>query len=529
MATVSCTIVLLSHRVHAALSVAEDERVLVDTTRSTPPDGAYPGSPERTLRTRLWYPTGTCGVGDSCAPYPLVLLAHGFGGRPESYDAFARTVAAAGYVVAAPAFPLTNGDGPSGGNGLVDAVNQPADLVFVAAEVVAASAQGSDSLFGLVDPAATAVIGHSLGGATALTLAHSNCCTSLPLAAAVLVAAAPDLGGSAIVDTGPETLVVHGTEDATIPFALARATFERLPWPRFFVGLVGTGHGEMLTSQIEPPIPARARAELGIVSFLDARMRGDAAGFDAALAGLRADLQIVVADRCDVATEVCEPACTTIAWTDPPLHPPDQNPAGATVRLAGLAGGAGAARIVASGSVNPASGAPAVDPDAAGVHLRLSIDGDAAFDANLPGDDLGFAPCAAGDGWQQARRPAGTVWIYRNRSGAVPPLCTPASAAGVRAVVVADRTTTKTRAYRYKVKAKKTALLHAVGEPLTALRFELAFGAEIERGIPPAQAEAGACAAQRIAGAPISQVAPRPFCRRVGKAGTLTGLTCKGS
>jgi predicted dienelactone hydrolase len=75
--------------------VARSERVWTDGHR------AAGLSPERRLRVLVWQP-------EPRRERPLVLLAHGFGGLPEKFDAFARDLAHAGYEVAAPAFPLTN-------------------------------------------------------------------------------------------------------------------------------------------------------------------------------------------------------------------------------------------------------------------------------------------------------------------------------------------------------------------------------------------------------------------------------------
>src|SRR5262249_48913050 len=99
-------------------TVVGEERTFVDASRPTPANGSYPGAGERTLATRLWYlerpvrSLAACGAdGGPCA---LVVLAHGFGGSTARFDAFGRALAAAGYVVAAPAFPLTNDQAPGG-------------------------------------------------------------------------------------------------------------------------------------------------------------------------------------------------------------------------------------------------------------------------------------------------------------------------------------------------------------------------------------------------------------------------------
>src|SRR5215475_9602877 len=80
-------------------AVGRSERTWTDTTR---PAGT---AAERSLRVLVWQP-------EPRRERPLVLLAHGFGGLPEKFDASARGLARAGYEVAAPAFPLTSEQAP---------------------------------------------------------------------------------------------------------------------------------------------------------------------------------------------------------------------------------------------------------------------------------------------------------------------------------------------------------------------------------------------------------------------------------
>ncbi|GIW43382.1 MAG: hypothetical protein KatS3mg077_0664 [Candidatus Binatia bacterium] len=86
-------------------SVERFELVAVDGTRRTPPNGSFPGSPQRSLRLLIWrgQSQGHCG-----SETPLLLLLHGFGGLPEKFEGLARNLAAGGLTVVAVAFPLTN-------------------------------------------------------------------------------------------------------------------------------------------------------------------------------------------------------------------------------------------------------------------------------------------------------------------------------------------------------------------------------------------------------------------------------------
>jgi hypothetical protein len=113
----------------------------VDASRPTSPNGSYPGVPSRTLPTLLMYPAKgdpTVAPVEDAPPlrrprhhgFPVVVFAHGFNGTPAGYAPFLAQLVRRGYVVAAPAFPLTVAGGP-GGLRFSDYESQPGDVSFV--------------------------------------------------------------------------------------------------------------------------------------------------------------------------------------------------------------------------------------------------------------------------------------------------------------------------------------------------------------------------------------------------------------
>jgi predicted dienelactone hydrolase len=227
-------------------------------------------------------------------------MAHGFGGLPEKFDAFAHTVAAAGFVVAAPAFPLTNDGAPGGHNaGLSDYVHQPADLSYVLTQLLQAPTNVTDALARSIDADHVAVLGHSLGGTTAIGLTRKSCCADTRVRAVILVAAAVPLattfGADADVSDLP-TLLIQGTKDPVVVYSTATAYYDHIEAPRFLVGLAGAGHSEAVESQIEPPIPARDAAQRASIAFLNAVFRNAGTAFGTTLADLAATGNIVRSD-----------------------------------------------------------------------------------------------------------------------------------------------------------------------------------------------------------------------------------------
>ena len=96
-----------------------------------------PGRPPqpRRLVTVVRYPEHAVG------PFPLVVFGHGFAVTPAYYYRLLRAWAQAGYVVAAPVFPLGNAHAP-GGPVEADIVNQPRDMSFVITRLLAATGPG---------------------------------------------------------------------------------------------------------------------------------------------------------------------------------------------------------------------------------------------------------------------------------------------------------------------------------------------------------------------------------------------------
>ena len=194
--------------------VATTTMTFVDTSRSTPPWDGMPGKPSRTLVTTIWYPARASGsvAASGDGPYPLIVFAHGLGGSPQEYQQLLTAWAAAGYVVAAPLFPLSSSETPGGPDG-GDIGNQPGDMSFVIDQVLNASAAPNGPLSGLVDPNEIGAAGHSNGAITTLGLVANSCCRDTRVKAAVVMAGTTEgLGrGSYELAEAPPLLIVSGS------------------------------------------------------------------------------------------------------------------------------------------------------------------------------------------------------------------------------------------------------------------------------------------------------------------------------
>lgn len=193
-------------------------------------------------------------------PFPLIVFGHGFKVTPAPYAPLLRAWARAGYVVAAPIFPLTNADAP-GGPDESDLVNQPTDMSFVITRTLAASARSQGILDGLIDPTRIAVSGQSDGGSTALAAAYNSHYVDHRIRAAVILAGAriPGVRGYNFPPPTPPLLAVQGTADAVNVPKSTSIYYRRAPPPKFRLSLLGAGHFAPYTSE---------QPQLGIVEHV---------------------------------------------------------------------------------------------------------------------------------------------------------------------------------------------------------------------------------------------------------------------
>jgi predicted dienelactone hydrolase len=236
----------------------------------------FPGRPRqaRPLVTVIRYPA----IGDpshvdvhsasparSAGPFPLIVFGHGFNVTPAVYYRLLRAWTSAGYVVAAPVFPLGNRNAPGGANES-DIVNQPGDMSSVISRMREATAAKHGILSGLIEPREIAVAGQSDGGVTALATAYDTHYRDHRVDAAVI------LSGAKVLDSGlyfprasPPLLAAQGTGDViNLPqntydfFNAARA-------PKFLLKLIGAPHLGPYTDE-QPQLGIVERVS---VAFLD--------------------------------------------------------------------------------------------------------------------------------------------------------------------------------------------------------------------------------------------------------------------
>ncbi|HEY8317095.1 MAG TPA: hypothetical protein VIG35_09535, partial [Gaiellaceae bacterium] len=188
----------------------------------------------RPLETIVRYPAAG-------SAYPLIVFGHGFTLTPAVYARLLRAWTEAGYVVAAPVFPLGNAAAPGGPNES-DIINQPRDMSFVITRLLALNALSTSVLYGKIDPSRIAVAGQSDGAETALGVAYDRRFRDPRVRAAIVLSGAAFPGMGSFPPHGPPLLAVQGTADPINAPANTAGFFRLARRPKFLLWLLGASH-----------------------------------------------------------------------------------------------------------------------------------------------------------------------------------------------------------------------------------------------------------------------------------------------
>lgn len=191
---------------------------------------------DRTLETTISYPV------DRGEAVPLIVLAHGNSGNPSNFTQLMGAWAAAGYVVAAPAFPAGN---PG------DLRGQVGDMSFVIDEVLKMSRAKAGPLAGLVDARHIGAAGLSLGGGTVYGLMFNTCCRDTRVDAVVLMSTLRVIlkGGKEKFPHLP-TMMIAGDADPVSRVTVN--TYPLLATPKWKVMLHGGTHSDPYEDTPDP-------------------------------------------------------------------------------------------------------------------------------------------------------------------------------------------------------------------------------------------------------------------------------------
>lgn len=217
------------------------DETFVDRSRPTAPRTGT-SLPHRTLVTTIYRPKGR-------GPFPLIVFSHGSAGHPDKFTRLFSAWADAGFVVAAPAFPLTNAHVEDASANISDVTNQSADVSFVLDELVGLDAERGSRLFRAIDERRIGAGGLSLGGITTYALVYGKPGDRRIKAVEVLDGLRPsDLP----LDGHVPLLIAHSDADPTIGYSSAREAFDAAQPPAWFVTLHGAPHAGQWEDAVTP-------------------------------------------------------------------------------------------------------------------------------------------------------------------------------------------------------------------------------------------------------------------------------------
>lgn len=239
LAAVLTTATVVAHAGDAGTpAYATWEQTFVDPSRST----AHPSGvtePQRTLVTAIYRPTRK-------GRFPLIVFAHGLAGHARKFTKLFAAWASAGYVVAAPTFPLTNDRAPMN---VGDLPNQPGDMSFVLSEVLALAEQRDGPLFRAIKTKRIGAAGLSLGGITTFNLVYGDCCRDARVTAAMVL---NTVRPGVVVDGHVPLLIAHSDTDPLLPYASALQAFADAEPPVWLHTFYGASHASQWEDDVTP-------------------------------------------------------------------------------------------------------------------------------------------------------------------------------------------------------------------------------------------------------------------------------------
>lgn len=198
------------------------ERVAyTDTARGIRASMGFAGAGERRIDALLWVPS-------SALPWPLIVYCHGTDGSADNANWLAEALSKAGYLVAAPVFPLTSRAAHTGiaGPDISDAGEQVRDVSFLIDALL------EDPVWSTkIDASRIATVGHSLGAITCWFASFGDHTRDPRIKAAAMLGAGDPMIAAQSTDLG---LAEVGLADAKVPALLVTAErdlFSRMMGP----------------------------------------------------------------------------------------------------------------------------------------------------------------------------------------------------------------------------------------------------------------------------------------------------------
>lgn len=219
---------------------------VIDTSRPTAARPPRSATSTRVLPITVRYPISGPAA-DPEAPdaepfgqWPLIVFAHGFNVSDATYAVLLHRLAATGFVVVTPEFPLSSsaGEGPAIE---ADLPEQPRDIDFLIDLLTGPAAP--EPLGSIIEPGPVGVMGHSDGAQTVLLSGYAPAYRNRRIGAVVAVSGRHSaFGGRWFGADSPPLLVLQAAADELNPFSSGVELVERDPHAATLVAVDGVTH-----------------------------------------------------------------------------------------------------------------------------------------------------------------------------------------------------------------------------------------------------------------------------------------------
>jgi dienelactone hydrolase len=272
----------------------------VDRAKGTParsPNGALP---YRNLPISIWYPAASGPISSRdtfwatarAGKFPLIVFAPGFNSTPDTYQVFLHDLAAQGYIVAAPTFPI---EAPIAGMAPASRSNneliyQIYDMSAVITQMITYSKTPGNFLSWAMNPSLVGVVGHSDGGMTVAGMTMSTSYVDSRIKTAVVMSGAGPYGLTWKRRKVVPTLIEQANKDPYNSPSSAAFLFNSVTGPRAYLDLNGVYHiwplngNDKIADLTRRTVIAHLNGQLkggGLGSFYAQLASGDVAGFTA--------------------------------------------------------------------------------------------------------------------------------------------------------------------------------------------------------------------------------------------------------
>jgi dienelactone hydrolase len=223
----------------------------VDTARGAPARSPSPATSRRNLPIEIWYPAiGHISNSDTfwatarSGHFPLVVFAPGFDSNPDTYAQFLHTIAAQGFIVAAPVFPIEAsiaGAAPASRSN-TEILNQMYDMSAVITQMINYARTPGNFLGAAMSQTQIGIIGHSDGAMTVAGMTMSTSYSDPRIKTAVVMNGAGPLGLTWNTRKVVPTMVEQATGDPYNNPANSQWLFNHVTGSRDYLTVDGPYH-----------------------------------------------------------------------------------------------------------------------------------------------------------------------------------------------------------------------------------------------------------------------------------------------